>query len=562
MQQDIKIPSNLYPIRTIEASSSTYPVVHQDGNYYVDIPYTRPGEVAAIVFYDESYNRISDLNWQLISGNTIRIYIGSYSYDKIYLALYNEVNQLPENYLELFCLDNITSGLRNYRMAVGKKKFATFNINVGDMLDELVANIEGGLLSKDGNLGEYQGQAQQARNNLGIYSKSEIDRNLFKVDDTHNIYDLNATIPDKSQRTGNQICVADEFQEKVYPNAIGSYKLLPYTGGYYRANSSLTPQYLYGNKYGMLPAVTSEDYQIYNAITGKDATQSNTTAIWKSGIPYTNTVRMTKLYYNDSSTLDNRTNYLPMLSVNLHLSLPKYDTSKPYQVSYFIFDIVTDNWGSIGVADPLWIALMQYVNSLPDWAKQSLSSWPISGQAVGGTLIRTARLRTEFKSTAYTDDYHYNSDSGNNSIEKYTYDGSQNLPSGTRESRSLFDFSSILDITQGYYGDLSGMVSSVDVGGADAGINVRWSRLFKSSYDGFYPKLARQEKNTVNAYLYYRSLGGVPVFGIMLVINSSIYNYGECDMLPRTNIELPSGDAGNNKWGNNEYWLTGDILLG
>lgn len=556
MQQDIKIPSNLYPIRTIEASSTTYPVVHQDGNYYVDIPYTRPGEAAAIVFYDQDYNRISDLNWQLVSGNTIRIYIGSDSYDKIYLALYNEVNQLPENYLELFCLDNITSGLRKYRLAVGKKKFPTANINVGDMLDELVQSIEGGLLSQVGSLGEYQRQAGQARNNLGIYSKYEIDRNLFQKTDVHNIYDLNATIPDKTHRTGNQICVADEFLGGMYPGATKSYRLLPEFASYYPSDSSsLVPApHIKTYSYGILPVCTAEDYNVYQYVNVA-ANADNMKKAWKN-LPSTNIVRLNRLFhYNEDTGRD----YTYMLSVNLHCSLPKIDRTTPYQVSYCKFNLVSfESYNTLFTNDVLNQALNAYVDSLPSSCIQSMQSiLPYH------YIIYPARFRTEFKSVAYNSDFEYEQSSTNSRISKYSYDGSQAMASGTRESRSIFGFTSkIYDPirpSRVYYGDLypSSLVSQVDVGGADTGWNVRWEPPF----GGTIPPLASQETNTVNAYLCYEQTGSLArKFGIFIILNSSIHNYGELDMVPEPNISL-SGSVGDGKWGNNEYWLTGDILL-
>lgn len=559
------VPSNLYPIKEIEVSQSQYPVVHQDGEYYIDVPYQRPGDVK-LVFYDENHSLLSDLNYQLISGNTVRIFIGTASYTKLYVCVYNEVNQLPENYMELFCLEAITGddSLGNYRLACGKKKFLTYNTKISEVFDWLQENLGDLFLDADGSLGEYQGNSGPARQNLNLYSKREIQSKLFRNTDQNNLYYLSDTIPDKAERsTYNKICVGDEFAQKIYPNSIYSYKLIPENGGYCECNGNMNPGINHMNQYGVLPVYTQDGFQIYNSIAGKDATKANTQGIWKQSIPYTNKVRLTKLYYNDTSTIDVRQSYVPMLSVNLHMALPKYDTNEPYQFSYWMFDIVTDSWSGPSLTDPLVLSLLAYMNNIPSWAKQTLSSWPTDLSPLGITLLRTARFRTEFKSVAYKDDYTYQIDSGDSRIEKYSYDG-RNPVGGTREPRSTFDFTSITySPTQpslGYIGDFypSNSVDTLNTGGPDEGWNVRFNRGFL----GMLPALEQQEKNTVQAYLYYRTiLGALPRFGILVVLNSSIHNYGELDMVPETNIELTSGDSGNEKWGNNEYWITGDILL-
>lgn len=559
------VPSNLYPIKEIEVSQSQYPVVHQDGNYYIDVDYQRPGDVK-LVFYDENHNLVSDLNYQLISSNTVRIFIGTASYTKLYVCVYNEVNQLPENYLELFCLESITGSdsLGNYRLASGKKKFITYNTKISDVFDWLQENLGDLFLDASGSLGEYQGNSGPARQNLGLYSKQEIISKLFRKNDPNNLYYLSDTIPDKAQRsTSNKICVGDEFAQKIYPNPIYSYKLMPENGGCCICNNNMEPTGNYMDLYGVLPVCTQDGFQIYNLITGKDDTKANTQGIWKQSIPYANRVRLTKLYYNDTSTIDVRQNYVPMLSVNLHMALPKYQTSEPYQFSYWMFDIVTDSWNGPSVTDPLTLSLLSYMNNLPSWAKKTLSSWPTQYEPIGITLLSPARFRTEFKSVAYKDDYEYQSESGNRRIEKYSYDG-RNPVSGTREPRSTFDFTSIRYSPSqpdgGYIGDFypSNSVDTLNPGGPDEGFNVRFNRTVL----GILPALGQQEKNTVQAYLYYRTtLGALPRFGIFVILNSSIHLDGHLDMVPETNIELTSGDSGNKLWGNNEYWLTGDILL-
>ena len=558
------VPSNLYPIKEIEVSQSQYPVVHQDGNYYVDVPYQCQGDVK-LVFYDDSHSLISDLNYQLISGNTVRIFIGTASYTKLYVCVYNEENQLPENYLELFCLEATTEddSLANYRLACGKKKFLTYNTRISDVFSWLQENLGGLFLDADGSLGEYQRNSGPARQNLGVYSKSQIEAKLFRTTDPNNLYYLSDTIPDKAERlTSNKICVGDEFAQKMYPNPIYSYKLIPENGGYCECNRLMDPSLNHMNLYGALPVCTQEGFQIYSSIAGKDATKANTQGVWKQSIPYANKVRLTKLYYNDTSAIDARQNYVPMLSINLHTALPKYDTDESYQFSYWMFDIVTDSWGMPSLTDPLTLSLLAYMNNLPSWAKQTLSSWPTGDSYLGITLLRTARFRTEFKSVAYKDDYTYNDDPGNSRIEKYSYDG-RNPVGGTREPRSTFDFTSITytptQPNRGYVGDFypSNSVDTLNIGGPDEGWNVRWNK----PSGGTIPALERQEKNTVQAYLYYRTTLGLPRFGIFVVLNSSIHNYGEFNMVPETNIELTSGDSGNKKWGNNEYWITGDILL-
>ena len=545
MEQETNIPSSLNPLRLIEASESIYPVQHQNGNYYIQIPYTPQSEVQ-VQFYDEQNSRIDDLNYT-ISGGYLTIYIGE-GYGTLYISLFGVGSQLPENKLELFSLQCVSpdEDFDEYRVAVGKKSFQTYNILLSDIYEWLSSGtgISAQFLPKNRNLAEFApdtGRNNIALNNIEVYGKRTMDSTYIVKDDPNSLNYINESMPSERSST-NIIAVGSDFRQKVWPGKVYNYRLAQDPTLYSPDNGD--PQ--------------KPVWPITNTNAGMDAdcTVHNSNTLFKNNDGnYANKVKLVN-YYNDGSDQVNGDFYV--LTVNLHFA-----DKKTLDDSYFIdnefsdlriFEFCSPNWvfglRNRDMDEPMYSVVDTIDNS---GFRSTIYVLDSSSEIITIYVGKSLRLNTLYKGKAYNEDgdYEMNTNSFNNKLW-YEKPG---LDNPTREPKSIFDFRSInqYNISRpngDYYGDMcstSNPSQGVNIGNQVQGFNVNYSGTAFRPY-GF-PSPQGSTTNNYGAWLCYWNTGSeqYPSYHTGVVFRCGPYCNDESNM--------------NNGWGNNEWWITGEVPL-
>ena len=544
MELETNIPSSLHPLRLIEAQETIYPVQHLGGNDYIQIPYTPQSEVQ-VQFYDEQNSRIDDLNYT-ISGGYLTIYINE-GYGTLYISLFGVGSQLPENKLELFSLQCVSpdEDFDEYRVAVGKKSFQTYNILLSDIYDWLSSGtgISAQFLPKNRNLAEFApdtGSNNIALNNLDAYGKRSMESNFLQKTDPNSLNYINESMP--SERDTNIIAVGSDFRQKVWPGKVYNYRLAqdptlfsPVNNDPQKAVWPLTPT---------------------NSGMDADCTPGKSYSLFKNRDgEYVNKVKLVN-YYNDGS--DQVNGDFCILTVNLHFADRKtlddsYFTSNPFS-DLRIFELFTSSWGSNlrgrDMDEPRYAIIDTIDNS---GFRSTINVKNSNSETITIYVGKSLRLNAFYKGKAYNEDgeYEMNTNSFNNKLW-YEKPG---LDNPTREPKSIFDFRSIRQYNIArqngdYYGDMSSTSNpsqGVNVGNQVQGFNVNYAGSVFRPY-GF-PSPQGSTTNNYGAWLCYWNTGSVqyPMYHTGVVFRCGPYCNDEDNL--------------TNGWGNNEWWITGEVPL-
>lgn len=542
MELETNIPSSLHPLRLIEAQETIYPVQHLGGNDYIQIPYTPQSEVQ-VQFYDEQNSRIDDLNYT-ISGGYLTIYINE-GYGTLYISLFGVGSQLPENKLELFSLQCVSpdEDFDEYRVAVGKKSFQTYNILLSDIYDWLSSStgISAQFLPKNRNLAEFApdtGRNNIALNNIEVYGKRSMESNFLQKTDPNSLNYINESMPSERSST-NIIAVGADFRQKVWPGKVYNYRLA-------QALNFLSP-------------VNNDEQKAVWPLTstnaGMDAacTPSSSYGLFKNRDgEYANKVKLVN-YYNDGSDQVNGDFYI--LTVNLHFSDritldDSYFTSNPFS-DLRIFEFHQMPSWAVGLRgrdmdEPMY----SIVDTIDNSGFRSVINVKEGQDTITIYIGKSLRLNTLYKGKAYNEDgeYEMNTNSFNNKLW-YEKPG---LDNPTREPKSIFDFKSIqtYNISRpngNYYGDMcstSNPSQGVNIGNQVQGFNVNYAgTAFRPAGFPFSPQ--GSTTNNYGAWLCYWYEGNLYHTGV--VFRCGPYCNDEPGM--------------NNGWGNNEWWITGEVPL-
>lgn len=546
MELETNIPSSLHPLRLIEASETIYPVQHQDGNYYIQIPYTPQSEVQ-VQFYDSQNRRIDDLNYT-ISGGYLTIYIGD-GYGTLYISLYGVGSQLPENKLELFSLQCVSpdDDFDEYRVAVGKKSFQTYNILLSDIYDWFSSNggISAQFLPKSGNLAGFApdtGRNNIALNNIEVYGKGTMDNTYIGKTDPNSLNYINASMPDERDST-NKVAVSGDFTQKVWPGKVYNYRLAQAQHFFSPVNSD--PQK------AVWPLTSTNE--------GADATcnvmNSNKLFADRDG-NYANKVKLVN-YYNDGSDQVNGDFYV--LTVNLHFADKttlddSYFTSNPFSDLRIFEFYEMPHWKSglrnRDMDEPMY-AIIDTINNS---GFRSEINVKYGSETITIYVGKSLRLNTLYKGKAYNEDGEYEMDT-NSFNDKLWYE-KPGLDDPTREPKSIFDFKSIQPYSAsrtngGYFGDMCSTVNTsqgVYIGTRTRGFNVNYARNVLRPV-GFPFSPQGSTTNNYGAWLCYWNSGSeqYPMYNTGVVFRCGPYCNEE-------------GNMGNG-WGNNEWWITGEVPL-
>lgn len=543
MKLDTIIPSTLNPIGNLEATPVNYPVqIDASGDYYIEIAVNPDVTQRIVVFYDENGDKINDLNYTIIGG-TLTVYIGKPTYTKLAISVYRKGEQLNENRLELFCLDSILfdETAQTYRFAIGRKSSTTFNITISEFVSYLeyigVFNL---FLSDSGNLENIQDKSK-AIENIESLSKKESDGKWDNVvitnqgninqgsgnsdgymysapiigelpnDPSRHLYGLNTCIPDN--RSGNKIAVGVDFVDKVFPNNKYVCALLPtdMNDDYYRSN--VTP-------------IVNDAYDTIIRTTTVSPTNSRM-AYLNTNESTINRCILYKEYYSTATqgVEDNRQNYILHLVVQHHFAVRK-------NASIVLFEFAdTTQTNTLSINDPLSAFINFYLFTLISSSDYTYDST---------YKIKTAlcpRFKLLYKGPAYDDSYKYNEDS--TCFSRNWYDPSYTVE-GPRESKSIFDFTSV---TPFYYGEYLGDLvppGTVEIGNNRDGWNVQWPAAGKPI---LFPTSDVKQINKSGAFLW---------------MNTETYKCGIACRMP-SNFNTADNMAGG--WGKNEWWLIGDCIL-
>ena len=543
MKLDTIIPSTLHPIGNLEATPVNYPVqVDANGDYYIEIAINPDVTQRIVIFYDENGDKINDLNY-VINGGTMTVYIGNPTYTKLAISVYRKGDQLNENRLELFCLDNLVldEDTQVYRFAIGRKTATTFNLTIDKFIEYLeyigVFNL---FLSDSGNLENLQDKRKSVEN-INSLSKKDSDGKWDNVvvtnqgnvnqgpgdssgymysapvvgelnnDPSRHLYGLNTCIPD--DRSGNKIAVGVDFVDKVWPDSKYVRALLPTTmnDNYYRSN--VTP-------------IVNDAYDTIIRTTSVSPTNSRKAYLDTND----RTINRCILYKEYFSTAnpgeeDNRDNYVLHLAVQHHFAVRKNTTTILFEFSD------TTQMNSLDITDPLSAFINFYINTLTSSSDYTYDST---------YKIKTAlcpRFKLLYKGQAYDDSYKYNDDS--TGFSRNWYDPSYTVD-GPREPKSIFDFTSVTPYyLGGYNGDLV-PPGTAEIGNYRDGWNVQWPAAGKPA---MFPPSDVKQINKAGAFLWK---------------NTETYKCGIACRMPQA-FNAADDMVGN--WGKNEWWLVGDCIL-
>ena len=547
MELETNIPSSLHPLRLIEASETIYPVQHLGGNDYIQIPYTPQSEVQ-VQFYDEQNSRIDDLNYT-ISGGYLTIYINE-GYGTLYISLFGIGSQLPENKLELFSLQCVSpdEDFDEYRVAVGKKSFQTYNILLSDIYDWLSSGtgISEQFLPKNRNLAEFApdtGRNNIALNNLDAYGKRGMDSNFIQKTDPNSLNYINESMPNERSST-NVIAVGGDFRQKVWPGKVYNYRLV-------QEELFLSP--VNNDPQKAVWPLTST-----NAGMDADCTVHNSYTLFKNNDgKYANKVKLVN-YYNDGSDQVNGDFYI--LTVNLHFSDRKtlddsYFAGNPFS-DLRIFELYSmPSWGSDlrgrDMDEPRYAIIDTIDNS---GFRSGIYVKKSNSETITIYVGKSLRLNTLYKGKAYNEDGEY--EMGTNSFNNKLWYEKPGLDDPTREPKSIFDFKSIYSYNisssnGGYYGDMSSTLDTskgVFIGNQAQGFNVNYAGgVFRPVGFPFSPQ--GSTTNNYGAWLCYWNSASeqYPDYHTGVVFRCGPYCNDEDNL--------------TNGWGNNEWWITGEVPL-
>lgn len=538
MRINEKIPSDLSPIEVKHVSDTQYPIQYDlDGNMYIEVPITSDGNIF-VQFYDKDGNRINDVNFKL-DTNLITIYIGS-SYDHLDVAIYSNGTSLDENRLDLFCLDLAIvdrespewADLSTYRLAIGKNNRQTYNITMQAILDYLEdQRILPQFLTTADNLESLSSTASQARQNLSIESKSQTRGKWYVTtgnnviggdglirreramtdpdnDPAYNVSGMNVYIPNNSvERSNYNVCVGKDFVSKQFPDlaSFSGYKINQFrTTGYV----CLTPVRNKGK------AIITSTYPRNNIM------EDNCTCLFRKY--YFNNSDNPDVYYPNPNhhSVDSRNLYYYGIQLNMQFAVRK---NVDHMLIYF---------SNVSVAGGAHDVLSSYFSNLYSGEYYDIAEYNIR-------VANNCRFHAHYKGECYKNDgYDYEkNENSDNGFYNYKYEGSQTTGSGIRELSSIGDYH-YRRPRNPYIGDLRYYTpphlgnDNFNIGNSNTGYNA----FQYSPMPDIYPK------NYTVAHLFKTLTGDQ--YGIVIFFRPSI-NYID-------NI---------GEWGNNEWFVEGDVIL-